>query len=357
MPAEALKCKECRRRSTSSTRSYVCDRCFGPLEVSYDHSGLDDPAELRRKIQAGPHSIWRYADFLPFDAPPADRARRRLHAADPLRAARRAARRGGGLRQERRRQPDPLVQGPGRERRGREGAGARLRGGRLRLDREPRQRGRRARGGGGPRVLRLRARPTSRSRRSSRPASTARSWSRCDGNYDDVNRLCTELSGRAPLGVRERQPAPLLRRGLEDARRSRSPSSSASSCPTASCARSPRARCSRRSPRGFEEWLELGLLEGALPTFHGAQADGLQPGRAGVRGRARHLPAGAARTRSPSRLRSATRPTACSRSTWRARPAARSTPSPTRRSSTASSCSPRRPASSPRPPAASRPRC
>jgi threonine synthase len=29
--------------------------------------------------------------------------------------------------------------------------------------------------------------------------------------------------------------------------------------------------------RGFEEWLELGLLEGELPTFNGAQAAGCSP--------------------------------------------------------------------------------
>src|ERR671914_48654 len=69
MPAEALKCKECREEYELGA-SYVCERCFGPLEVSYDHSALDDPAELRRKIQAGPPSIWRYADFLPFDRRP-----------------------------------------------------------------------------------------------------------------------------------------------------------------------------------------------------------------------------------------------------------------------------------------------
>ena len=69
MPAEALKCKECREEYELGA-SYVCERCFGPLEVSYDHSGLGDPAELRRKIQAGPPSIWRYADFLPFDRRP-----------------------------------------------------------------------------------------------------------------------------------------------------------------------------------------------------------------------------------------------------------------------------------------------
>jgi threonine synthase len=29
-----------------------------------------DPAELRRRIQAGPHTLWRYADFLPLEGPP-----------------------------------------------------------------------------------------------------------------------------------------------------------------------------------------------------------------------------------------------------------------------------------------------
>src|SRR5918998_4946568 len=65
---EALQCKECETRYDLEAR-YVCDQCFGPLEVSYDFSSLD-PAETKRRIQAGPQSIWRYADFLPFEAPP-----------------------------------------------------------------------------------------------------------------------------------------------------------------------------------------------------------------------------------------------------------------------------------------------
>src|SRR5919108_1087632 len=69
MPAEALKCKEC-HSTYPLDASYVCEQCFGPLEVSYDHSGLDEPAALRRKVQAGPPSIWRYADFLPFPRRP-----------------------------------------------------------------------------------------------------------------------------------------------------------------------------------------------------------------------------------------------------------------------------------------------
>jgi threonine synthase len=63
MPADALKCKECGTPYALEAR-YVCERCFGPLEVAYSapDAGAD---ELRRRIQAGPLSLWRYADFLP----------------------------------------------------------------------------------------------------------------------------------------------------------------------------------------------------------------------------------------------------------------------------------------------------
>src|SRR5438876_5880134 len=65
-----LRCKECETAYPAEAR-YVCEHCFGPLEVSYDFSGLD-AAEARRKIQAGSRGIWRYADFLPFDERPRD---------------------------------------------------------------------------------------------------------------------------------------------------------------------------------------------------------------------------------------------------------------------------------------------
>jgi threonine synthase len=68
MPVEALICKECHATYPLEAR-YACETCFGPLEVSYDHSSLD-PESTKRRIQAGPPSIWRYSDFLPFDEPP-----------------------------------------------------------------------------------------------------------------------------------------------------------------------------------------------------------------------------------------------------------------------------------------------
>ena len=70
MALEALVCKECESRYPLEAR-YVCERCFGPLEASYDFSNLD-PDEARRKIQAGSRGIWRYADFLPFAERPRD---------------------------------------------------------------------------------------------------------------------------------------------------------------------------------------------------------------------------------------------------------------------------------------------
>src|SRR2546425_4585156 len=68
MPVEALKCKECGERYPLDAK-FVCEHCFGPLEVAYDLSGLD-PDETRRRIQSGPSTIWRYSDFLPFDRRP-----------------------------------------------------------------------------------------------------------------------------------------------------------------------------------------------------------------------------------------------------------------------------------------------
>jgi threonine synthase len=70
MSIESLKCKEC-GSAYELDASYVCENCFGPLEVAYDFSGLD-AAEVKRQIQAGSQGIWRYADFLPFEGRPGD---------------------------------------------------------------------------------------------------------------------------------------------------------------------------------------------------------------------------------------------------------------------------------------------
>jgi threonine synthase len=68
MAVSHLQCKECKAEYPLEAL-YVCERCFGPLEVVYDHSRtIRDLGELRRRIQGGPQNIWRYADFLPATA-------------------------------------------------------------------------------------------------------------------------------------------------------------------------------------------------------------------------------------------------------------------------------------------------
>ncbi|NCJ07660.1 threonine synthase [Synechococcales cyanobacterium C] len=60
---QALKCKECGAEYELKAQ-HVCEYCFGPLEVAYDFSKLRGRM-TREQIQAGPNSIWRYRDFLP----------------------------------------------------------------------------------------------------------------------------------------------------------------------------------------------------------------------------------------------------------------------------------------------------
>ncbi|MEU1946901.1 threonine synthase [Streptomyces sp. NPDC059474] len=69
-PAIALSCRECGERFDLGP-IFACEVCFGPLEVAYELPA-GDPEELRRRIEAGPNSIWRYAPLLPVPADVAD---------------------------------------------------------------------------------------------------------------------------------------------------------------------------------------------------------------------------------------------------------------------------------------------
>ncbi|MCH7718873.1 MAG: threonine synthase [Chloroflexi bacterium] len=64
--ATALRCRECKREFPLDP-IYVCDFCFGPLEVAYDYEAMRQ-AVSRESIERGPLSMWRYADLLPCDA-------------------------------------------------------------------------------------------------------------------------------------------------------------------------------------------------------------------------------------------------------------------------------------------------
>src|SRR6201996_7844688 len=69
MPPVSLRCKECKTTYPLDAR-YVCEQCFGPLEVAYATREESDPEALKRRIQAGPHSLWRYGASLPGQTAP-----------------------------------------------------------------------------------------------------------------------------------------------------------------------------------------------------------------------------------------------------------------------------------------------
>ncbi|MFQ5881565.1 MAG: threonine synthase [Candidatus Methylomirabilales bacterium] len=62
---KGLKCREC-SRPYPARPLHVCEFCFGPLEVDYDYSSLQRTVN-RKRIEAGPLSIWRYRDLLPIE--------------------------------------------------------------------------------------------------------------------------------------------------------------------------------------------------------------------------------------------------------------------------------------------------
>ncbi|HET6626313.1 MAG TPA: threonine synthase [Nocardioidaceae bacterium] len=57
--ATHLVCRECGAQRELGPH-YACPECFGPLEVAYDF-----PAITRAQIEAGPKNIWRYQPLLP----------------------------------------------------------------------------------------------------------------------------------------------------------------------------------------------------------------------------------------------------------------------------------------------------
>jgi threonine synthase len=60
---DGLRCREC-GRAYPAEALHVCEFCFGPLEVAYDYDAIA-AAVTRESIAAGPPTIWRYAALLP----------------------------------------------------------------------------------------------------------------------------------------------------------------------------------------------------------------------------------------------------------------------------------------------------
>jgi threonine synthase len=274
MPPESLRCKECKTTYPLDAR-YVCERCFGPLEVAYADLSDRDPAELRRRIQAGPHSLWRYADFLPVAAPPtgalaagwtplirADRLAEQLglgevwiknDAANPTHSFKDrvvsialARARELGFQTIACASTGNLANAVAAH-----AAAAGLES-YVFIPSDLEEQKVLATGVYGTNLVAVR------------------------GNYDDVNRLCTELSGEHDWAFVNINMRPYYAEGsktlaYETAEQLGFELPDRVVAPIAS------GSLFTKIARGFAEWLELGLLEGDLPTFNGAQATGCSP--------------------------------------------------------------------------------
>ena len=67
MPVDTLRCRIC-ESEYPAVASGVCLRCFGPLEPVYDWDRVAREA-TRERISSGPRSLWRYEALLPTAAP------------------------------------------------------------------------------------------------------------------------------------------------------------------------------------------------------------------------------------------------------------------------------------------------
>lgn len=65
---DGLICRICEARYPMAPTA-ICEACFGPLEVKYRYDEIG--RRLRREDVADrPHNLWRYAELLPLDGPP-----------------------------------------------------------------------------------------------------------------------------------------------------------------------------------------------------------------------------------------------------------------------------------------------
>jgi threonine synthase len=274
MPPESLRCKECKTTYPLDAR-YVCERCFGPLEVAYAPRATTDPDALKRRIQAGPHSLWRYSDFLPVQAPP--RGVLPAGYTPLLRAERLAEQLGLGEVWIKNDAANPTHSFK---------------------DRVVSVALARARELGFQTVACASTGNLANAVAAHASAAGLESYVfvphdleeqkvlatgvygtnlvSVRGNYDDVNRLCTELAGEHEWAFVNINMRPYYAEGsktlaFETAEQLGFELPDTVVAPIAS------GSLFTKIARGFEEWLELGLIEGELPTFHGAQAAGCSP--------------------------------------------------------------------------------
>ena len=273
MPADALKCKECKTEYALEAR-YVCERCFGPLEVAYAPTAAD-PAELKRRIQAGPHTLWRYADFLPLAGPPrsalptgwtplvrADRLAERLglrevwvknETANPTHSFKDRVV-SVALARARELGFETVACASTGNLAGAVAAHAAAAGlpAFVFVPADLEEEKILSAGAYGARIVGIR------------------------GSYDDVNRVCTELSADKPWAFVNVNVRPYYAEGsktlaYETAEQLGWELPDRVVAPIAS------GSLFTKVARGFEEWIDAGLLDGRVPVMNGAQAEGCSP--------------------------------------------------------------------------------
>ena len=270
---QGLRCKECKREYPLEAL-YFCSDCFGPLEVAYDLSGLD-AEEVRRRIQAGSDGIWRYTDFLPFETRPAAALEPGL---TPLVKAERLAERLGvgevWIKND--------AANPTHSFQDRVVAIALAKAIELGFDTVAC-----ASTGNLANAVAAHAAAAGIDSYVFVPADLEEqkllatsvygtTLLGVEGAYDDVNRLCTQLAeerGWAFVNVNLRpyyaEGSKTLAYETAEQLGWRLPDRIV--CPIAS------GSLFTKIGRGFSEWLDVGLIEGELPAFHGAQAAGCSP--------------------------------------------------------------------------------
>src|SRR3954452_13897709 len=273
MAVESLKCKEC-GQAYPLEASFVCEQCFGPLEVSYDFSDLD-AEEARRKIQAGSRGIWRYADFLPFDGKPGDPLEPGL---TPLiRADRLAERLGLGELWVKNDAANPthsfkdrvvaVALAKARELGFKTVACA-------------------STGNLANAVAAPAAAPgldsyvfVPRDLEEQKLLATGVYGTRLvgvKGNYDDVNRLCTQLCETRPWAFVNVNLRPYYSQGSKTLA-FETVEQLGWSLPDRIVGPIASGSLVTKLGRGFGEWIDLGMVEGRLPTLNGAQPEGCSP--------------------------------------------------------------------------------
>jgi threonine synthase len=274
MSIESLRCKECGAEYDLAAH-FACQNCFGPLEVAYDHSGID-AAEAKRRIQAGSQGIWRYADFLPFVGRPGDPLEPGL---TPLVRADRLAER-LGLEAELWVKNDAA--NPTHSFKDRVVAVAVAKARELGFETVAC-----ASTGNLANAVAAHAAAAGLESYVFVPANLEEQKLLATGvygtnlvgvrgNYDDVNRLCTQLAETRPWAFVNVNLRPYYSEGsktlaYETVEQLGWELPDRVVVPIAS------GSLFTKLGRGFDEWLEIGLVEGAQPVFNGAQAQGCSP--------------------------------------------------------------------------------